>query len=360
MKLDSLAQWIDASTSTTYGESISSGDHIWVPPYALMLKHHPTLVNVQTNGGKSLWTARSSDTQQTDMESISLIAMKDIAVGEEFFLSIEDHLVKVLPALFEIPTLEQYQDTDEVIKIERLSYKLTSRVSTKNINKQRLKDIGQGLRMLQQTVSRYRPVVANLLPITTENLLAYNKNYTTTALQTLSNRTEQTLHEDASCISDLQPSGVISRSITKGERITALPLFFQQTSPEQGSDESAKTCHSDGECPADGSSSTATSSCLYLPNILRDDIFICPLLNSDIEFVATTESSIGVGDNDDDDDDSNSNKTDPNDSNTNYNAILQWSEWNEAVNIIQKKHLDVSLDVSTLLEKNFLVLFSFP
>ena len=217
----------------------ADGTSYFVPPYSMLMKHHHLLANVKPSS-QPLWSKDSPPEND-----IKLIATGDINIGQELFLDFASHPHSVLPNLFDrVPTQQDYEEADEVIVEERITFKVQSK---KPVSKKRSPEVGMGLRMVQKAVSRYNPRVANLLPTMAKNLALYSLDGATTALDALSKPTHKSLAGLGGCLSDvLQPDAHISspRKLEKGQTALPLPLYIREKASsctgEEGDD--SQTC----------------------------------------------------------------------------------------------------------------------
>lgn len=88
-----------------------SGNNILVSQYGFLLKHHPHLNNLQ---GGPTW----SDGAELNSSGVTgLKAARVIEPGEELFLSLDEH-PQFRSDFFSLPTLEDYEVADEIVRDE--------------------------------------------------------------------------------------------------------------------------------------------------------------------------------------------------------------------------------------------------
>ena len=117
-----------------YDSDVKESDMMYVDSYALLIKHHPTLYNIE--GGD--WFISPQGQQQEQGNPI--IATRDIRAGEEFFLPYTSHPHsrtssrksnnnKQNDRVFDnIPLLEDYNIADEIIQEQLQLFKATKQV----------------------------------------------------------------------------------------------------------------------------------------------------------------------------------------------------------------------------------------
>jgi hypothetical protein len=100
---------------------------IHVSQYGLLLKHHPSLANLQ---GGPTWSEKGN----LDRTAVnSLKATRAIEPGDELFLLFDNHPERVLGEgsdLFSIPSLEDYGMADEIVRQEVSSLKAHLKVGS--------------------------------------------------------------------------------------------------------------------------------------------------------------------------------------------------------------------------------------
>lgn len=242
--------------------SSSLPSKLWVTPQSLLLKHHPTLANIEPS--QPLWSLDNSD--DTARTTVILKTNQAIAAGEELFLHFDQHLHSVLPEWFNsvIPTADDYSEADFLIQEARRTFREPKGQRGRNANKQQQTGmVGQGLRMVQRVVSRYRPAVAKLLPIAIETLSTTYRgraDEATSLYLGLQNQSAPLLMRHGLCFSDISATisdtitggastttstlvdksgegkasvssssgiAVVTRNVTKGHRVHPLPLFLR-------------------------------------------------------------------------------------------------------------------------------------
>jgi hypothetical protein len=282
-------------------EGVSS---LWLPPYALLLKHHPTMSNVELASTNPSWTMNPPN------QPVMLIATQPIAPGQELFLPYPQHPASssALSSLFPtIPTLDQYHEADAIILEERITLKAKG----KSVNRKREIEVGMGLRMTKNALSKYQPVIAALLPTLTDHLLQYRHPGATSVYQSLNNQTHESMAGYGMCLTDVSNQGVSTKAFEKGDRVLPVPLFVKR----KGGTE--QTC-TDGECPA------PNDSCLGRPGTF---VLFCPLNSRVVEVTA-----------------------DPNQA----NAVYEWSPWSAVGTDATAKGLETVLEVRMTIEERAL------
>ena len=196
---------------------------IFVPPLALIMKHHPTLENLESTILK-----RSTETpDQDDPNPSLLIASRAISAGEELFLPFEGHPMSIsdLPSL-QGPQTRHFEQADKIIRESQGT--LNTRLNI--IPKKRHSEIGMGLRLTQKVVAMYDPIVASLLPAFTNDIIKYyNKKERTTSLYlSMKNQTHASLANFGQCLDDVEYSNgklIARRTIKQGKTIASVPLY---------------------------------------------------------------------------------------------------------------------------------------
>ena len=122
-------------------------DTIYVDSYALLIKHHPTLYNIE---GVE-WFISPQDQQHLQQKN-PIIATRDIHAGEEFFLPYSSHPHsrardgksnnndddENAHVFDNIPLLEDYDIADEIIQEQLQLFKATKQ----NLQSKRRQEIG--------------------------------------------------------------------------------------------------------------------------------------------------------------------------------------------------------------------------
>ena len=180
-------------------------------PHALLVKHHPTLVNVQ---GRLWWAPSAVDgsASMEPLESFQLRAIRPIAAGSELFVAFDlhPHGARTPPddpeaeapsrSLFHrTPTPSDYAAADQIWDDADSAVRWLQ-----STHKQWLSSSGRGAiqtavihPMVQRAIGRVDPLVARLLPSN-----GRPRQHRTTAVESLHNRTIDQLRRQATCLSD--------------------------------------------------------------------------------------------------------------------------------------------------------------
>jgi hypothetical protein len=236
-----------STTSTRKVEQEHTMQYLSLAPYALLLKHHPMLQNVQPSA--PLWTSSSADDHSPPKEPIILTATQPIQAGQELYLDFAQHVQSIDPQLLlsshnhhQLPTSHHYQEADEIIQDARTTFKAKHFIA-----KKRQYEIGMGLRMMTKVVARYQPIVASLLPTLVDTLLNFNYEHkgSTSALIMMHNQTKMSLGTFGACMSDIdididididrtsmdrssqRTTRTTTRSIPTGQRVHPMPLYIR-------------------------------------------------------------------------------------------------------------------------------------
>jgi len=288
----------------------SSSSSIQVPPYALVLKHHPALANA----GGPLYTTTTPSTNEDASElspsSFQLRATRSIAVGEEIFVRYDpvlhghpqdDNNNSPTSILFDhVPLESEYSLADGII----LDMLTTSRGHKKKTNS------GIVFQLLKRSIAKFNRRVAALIPENVQLAQGYNTNLPS-YWEALRNRTLTSLQDAAAvCVSDVvvvqqQQQGdnngggavwTIQRNVKKGDVLATVPIHVQLVS-------SISNTSRDSCTEADGKVSSSEECSASLSLLTHQNCFghsilpvcFCPLTN-----VVPLRSKDG-----DDDDDAN-------------------------------------------------------
>ena len=242
-------------------------DPLFLPPYALLIKHHPSLFNVKPSTETLFWT-----TEEECQQPAKLIATQPITAGQEFFLAFENHPHRHLEHLYRrIPTESDYKEADSIIVDERIILKVKNE---RSVSKKRIGEIGMGLRSTIKAVERYAPKVASLLPNMASTLATYAVTGASTSWISLRHQTHKSLASSGACISDVYEGR--TSVVAKGETVIPVPLYFRRkkaTTTTGCEDSKDSTCtiaqddhaclgHKDSFleiCPLDGIAEIATA-----------------------------------------------------------------------------------------------------
>lgn len=86
----------------------NADETIFVTQYGFLLKHHPHLANLQ---GGPIWTGTD------EPSTLALKAARVIEPGDELFVSF-DHHPQLRSNAFSLPTLEDYEVADDIVRDE--------------------------------------------------------------------------------------------------------------------------------------------------------------------------------------------------------------------------------------------------
>lgn len=301
---------------------------LWISPHALLFKHHPTMSNIKLS--KPIWSNERHTSPSDDTSPIVLHAAKSIMLGEELFLTFEQHLHPRLPEWFDqvIPTMEDYKEADYLIHEARNTFRGPLSSRARNTNKRdQASVVGLALRMIQGIAERYRPAAAKLMRVALESLSTYSgkADQVTSLYMALKNQTLEKLRRQGLCISDVTTTTgtgtwntVVTRNVTKGNRVYPVPLLVKlkpEARPQQ------QSCSNDNI--VDGSEGLCqnlpivmSNSCWSRPGVLVEVCPLHPLTNMHIVEPGTNDATVE----------------------------LQWTNWTDAT-----KGVDV--DLSTWREK---------
>lgn len=292
-----------SSSLLLLNRSDAGASSIQVPPYALLLKHHPALANA----GGPLYTTTPPSTQNGASElpsstNFQLRATRSIAAGEEIFVSYDAVLHSrhgdsfIDSILFDhIPLESDYRLADGII-LDMLT------TGHGNSKKKTTHYSSAGFRLLKRSVAKFNRRVAALLPENAQ--IAQDYSNASSSLPSywaaLRNRTLTSLQDDAAavCVSNVvqqqkqqqQQDGnnsgggavwTIQRDVQKGDIVSTVPIHVQavSSSSSSSSDSCAENENSDSssqqECSAP-SSSTRHQNCFGHATL---PVRFCPLTN---------------------------------------------------------------------------------
>jgi len=204
-----------------------SDEPMMVPPYALLIKHHPVLANA----GGPLYSSSSSSPFQ-------LRATRSIAVGEEIFVTFDGTLHEHPWFSESIPSVADYQIATEII---------ADMIGTANSNKKKA-NTAVVFNLLKRSVAKLNPLIASLIPDNIRTTRDYDTNEPS-YLAALQNRTLSKLQMQATCASDVvvtnggasSSSWTTSRSFQKGDVLGTAPVHVRQLPP------AATTCNNNND-----------------------------------------------------------------------------------------------------------------
>jgi hypothetical protein len=290
-------------------ENHDNDNPLFLPPFALILKHHPWFTNIEHVD------LAYHGQDPSPYESPQLKASRDIAVGEELFIPFEKMHPQSFTSLFAtIPQYHDYLQANEIIQDERIQLKATSR----NFPRKRQPEVGMALRMTQRAVARYNPVVASLLPNVAKGLLDYIPVDATSLVHSVQNYTHQNLAYFSQCLDDIEwhhqnQTIVAKRSVPKGKPLASLPLYAIQQQQQQHTKTSCSAVADEEQEACDATDRRYHEGCF---GQVGSSLQLCPLSHGPIRVISISTSSAEeavIVDND----------------NEEPNAEYQWSAWNE-------------------------------
>lgn len=209
----------DAVLSATAQQEMVAFNHTFrVSPFALVLKHHPVLFNVET-------VLYSSSDSGADPLALQLTATREISAGEELFVQL-DPLIHNMSFWSSIPLAEDYAAAYEIaydaIEIAKLSTLPKSR-------RKRGSSPSSIYGLLRRSVARFNTRVASILPGSQKeahDILAVDSSMPSLALQ---NNTLNRLRAQGSCLQDIieQSNGTVStaKNFKKGDIVAQVPVI---------------------------------------------------------------------------------------------------------------------------------------
>jgi hypothetical protein len=219
------AFYMPMSTQDTH--AISKEATVWVHPYAYLIKHHPTLANVQG----TLWITDSDEGKHKAMKSkksqkqltLSLRAMRPIDIGEEIFVSWSDHphsLMNNMPftqstthlSLFQhIPTNADYDKADAIFNdLQSTIRRMQGAHRQRQINV----DSSFLFTLVYRTALALQPQIAALLPQSKADGQARMASHQSSRYSSLKNVTLVNLQTMGRCLSDTH---IMARDNAKSE-----------------------------------------------------------------------------------------------------------------------------------------------
>jgi hypothetical protein len=238
----------------------------YATPSALVLKHHPILFNVQG--------VLHHDNENKIASPFQLRVSKAITYGDEIFVEYDSTLHDASP-FAHVPTISDYIKTKEIVVDALRSVSDQSHRNGRVICR-----MAPVMRFVKQTVKRYDPIVAALLP-ETQNRANHHRTLPP-SVATLRNATLLKLQQMGVCLDDIQPKdrqdnennfAVVQHSISKGNVVTVVPLYIMFTNTESSSSaSSSQTCHAEQDCAVE---SRYTNHCFF--NDTMTYVLFCPL-----------------------------------------------------------------------------------
>ena len=193
--------------------------------HAFLLKHHPSLANVEG--------VLFSNDETGDTSYFQLRAIRPIEAGEELFVDIQKHPSTKFPkyesVFADIPSVEEYEIADAIIDDAILTARNMAYVHRKKFFRIKKEVI---FSLVHRSVHRVNPRVGALLPRTTRT--AKDRNGVSSSILRLSNRTLQHHQFISSCLDDIQVAVKgdesrtvkVTQSFKKGQVITVVPLYI--------------------------------------------------------------------------------------------------------------------------------------
>ena len=295
------------SIRVDHGHPILFGGGEGIAPWSLLLKPHSVLSNVKWEDG------------------MVLVATRDIAPGEEFFVSWEDHPSSgdgsPLDYVFHsLPSPDHFLRADEHIRDARTHYfgainhtkleenevkqrqrkgqqtysnarfnraygKNKKKLNHKQLyKKESTGDIEKGLRLWKSAVQTYDPMVAKLLPTRARVLAMYHQKAvqdrslfsSSSLLGSLKNQTLRSLYKSATCVSFLewQPVPDTKDSSNAKESCDSESRYNQIVTREHGFAKGDIV----GVVPLLAIQQTGGEECIPLPSSsASEEMLLCPL-----------------------------------------------------------------------------------
>jgi hypothetical protein len=243
-----------------------NSNKIYAIPSALVLKHHPILFNIEG----VLYYHNENDAAP----KLQLRVSKAIKEGDELFVEY-DPILHDNSIFNHIPTDSHYNRTKEIVADALRSVtdqaERSGRVTCRMI---------PVMRFVKQTVARYDPMVATLLPESNTRANQYRKLHPSVA--TIRNSTLLQLQQMGVCVDDIMPApnsddttegdagegqrivAVAQRNFTRGKVVSTQPLHIMQSLLSQ-------TCALEQECKP----VSMQHNCFMNENLTS--ILFCPL-----------------------------------------------------------------------------------
>lgn len=197
--------------------------------YAFLVKHHPTLVNLEG----SLFHV-DFDHFKAGGQTFQFKATQQIKAGEELFVSFENHpqssslfpSKEKLPFMLYIPTYNDYNTIDSILDDVKSTARRMS-ISHSRHRRNMLIDSSHILKLARGIVGRLHESLAALIPSTGD---AWGKrpDNTPSVWTAMENRTLVSLQLSGFCLTDMNQEKdgtlIVTRNVSKGEIVTVAPL----------------------------------------------------------------------------------------------------------------------------------------
>ena len=255
----------------------NDNDSIWVPPLALVMKHHPIEYNIIADQDLSSATESING-------SVVLKATKVIPKGQELYFNPKS-FPSELNEINQSPYLEDYKQADEIIR-EAVRTLIGKEVVT-NISKKQEYTLSMGLELSKRVTAKFiSPIVTSLMPKSPSALLDYQPEDASTVKLALTENDYTGLVLDGECLSTVEKSKeesflVASKSIEEGKKIMPIPLFVTSFN------------NSVTECsPSGDMEKFVYNNCLGRSKVTS--LVLCPLSRQNIAVAKTPEEANAV------------------------------------------------------------------
>lgn len=255
----------------------NDNDSIWVPPLALVMKHHPIKYNIIADQDLS------SATENID-GSVVLKATKVIPKGQELYFNPKS-FPSELNEINQSPYLEDYKQADEIIR--EAVHTLIGKKEVTNISKKQEYTLHMGLELSKRVTAKLvSPIVTSLMPKFPLGLLDYQSEDASTVELALTKNDYALMTYDGQCLSNVEKSKeesflVASKSIEEGKKIMPIPLFVTSFN------------NSVTECsPSGDMEKFVYNNCLGRSKVTS--LVLCPLSQQNIAVAKTPEEANAV------------------------------------------------------------------
>ena len=255
----------------------NDNDSIWVPPLALVMKHHPIEYNIIADQDLSSVTESING-------SVVLKATKVIPKGQELYFNPKS-FPSELNEINQSPYLEDYKQADEIIR-EAVRTLIGKKLVTEIPKKQEY-TLTLGLALSKRVTEKFvSPIVASLIPKSPRVLLDYQPEDASTVELALTKSDFTGMVHDGQCLSNVEKSKeesflVASKSIEEGKKIMPIPLFVTSFN------------NSVTECsPSGDMEKFVYNNCLGRSKVTS--LVLCPLSRQNIAVAKTPEEANAV------------------------------------------------------------------